>query len=694
MELWKDGFDHYGGDINQILNGAWGNFSAAVLGAPSYGARTGSYALKFNATGFARRGLGSAKSTVIVSMGATLDGLGVVQLTTLLDPASAAISTLSVNSDGSLTFTAGTTTILSQNQVIKSGTWHHVEAEYALGAQTVEVRVDGVTVLSGATVNYPEATATQVEISRSGGGSGFDFYVDDVIVRDDTGTRNNGFEGDLRVATLYPNADEAAQGWTPQPRKKFGAGILDNVDDPGAVTAANATALQLAAADYTIEMFARIHALPSVNNMGVLVSKWQADAAGNREYRLFLSGSGLATHDTLTLEISTDGQLGTVTQIFSWPFVPDLDRWYHIAVVRSAAEVSLFIDGKLQGTPFADPHTYFSGAGTFAIGASMTGTTAVDTTSQLTAFFDEVRITNGVARYNSDFAVPAAAFPRNAVGDPSFPQVALLCGFDSGILDESSFARTLTARNGSATFLVDDGDFAFQTINQPIPRDDTYIEADIVAASGVFQLDAQPSAGETVTLGAITYTFRAAVAAANDVLIGGTVTDSLNNLVAAIVAGVGSGVTYGTGTVANANATATKLPVNQISAAAIIAGATGNTIATTTTCAAGQWLQGATLTGGQDIPGPSEFAFERLAENTTILRSISLVHRAYKSDAGSADIKLSFVDVNGNVDAGTPHPLTVNPTYYEQVFDTDPSTGAGLTPLMLLGAKVRVERTD
>lgn len=62
-------------------------------------------------------------------------------------------------------------------------------------------------------------------------------------------------------------------------------------------------------------------------------------------------------------------------------------------------------------------------------------------------------------------------------------------------------------------------------------------------------LTANPTAGETVTIGGVVYTFRAALAAAYDVLIGAAGTNTRDNLLNAINKGAGEGSTYGTGTV-------------------------------------------------------------------------------------------------------------------------------------------------
>lgn len=116
-------------------------------------------------------------------------------------------------------------------------------------------------------------------------------------------------------------------------------------------------------------------------------------------------------------------------------------------------------------------------------------------------------------------------------------------------------------------------------------------------ASGTITLDDLPVANDTNTVGSTVYTWKAgAVAGANEVLIGADEAASAANLAAAINAGAGSGATYGTGTVANPDATATSA-LAVVTVLAKIAGTTGNAIDLEET-GAGTTLSGATLTGG------------------------------------------------------------------------------------------------
>jgi len=139
-------------------------------------------------------------------------------------------------------------------------------------------------------------------------------------------------------------------------------------------------------------------------------------------------------------------------------------------------------------------------------------------------------------------------------------------------------------------------------------------------AAGTFTLTAQPVATKTVTIGATTYTFVGALTgAADEVLIGGAtgsagITQTLQNLEAAVNGGAGAGVTYGTGTTANASAQVTGVMGGSATVQSLTAGAggpavvgppavpaEGNSIVATTT-SAGVWTNptgvAGTLTGG------------------------------------------------------------------------------------------------
>ncbi len=122
-------------------------------------------------------------------------------------------------------------------------------------------------------------------------------------------------------------------------------------------------------------------------------------------------------------------------------------------------------------------------------------------------------------------------------------------------------------------------------------------------ASNVLSAIANATATKTVTVGTKTYTFVASLTgAANEVLIGANTSATLANLAAAVNGGPGAGVAYGTGTVANADATAIS-GASTVTFTAKVAGTGGNSIVTTTTDANMGFSAGGTMTGGSGSAG-------------------------------------------------------------------------------------------
>lgn len=144
------------------------------------------------------------------------------------------------------------------------------------------------------------------------------------------------------------------------------------------------------------------------------------------------------------------------------------------------------------------------------------------------------------------------------------------------------------------------------TMRGGLTLDDTAIDAILtsgagVAATGVLTFADNAANGETVTIGTKVYTFQTVLTNVDgNVLIGGTVGASIENLVAAITLGAGAGVTYAAATTLHPTVTASTDGVTPtMDATAKSPGAAGNAIATTETGGDLSW-GAATLTGGVD----------------------------------------------------------------------------------------------
>lgn len=90
--------------------------------------------------------------------------------------------------------------------------WYYIEIKVLLsdsgGTGTYEVRVDGVTDISGTGVNNTDSTGQTITEVRFGlSGNTADYYLDDVYICDGTGTVNNDFLGDVKVERLAPTGN-------------------------------------------------------------------------------------------------------------------------------------------------------------------------------------------------------------------------------------------------------------------------------------------------------------------------------------------------------------------------------------------------------------------------------------------------------------------------------------------------------
>ena len=116
-----------------------------------------------------------------------------------------------------------------------------------------------------------------------------------------------------------------------------------------------------------------------------------------------------------------------------------------------------------------------------------------------------------------------------------------------------------------------------------------------VAATGTLTVDTQPTAGDTMTIGATTYTFRAAgtAAVAGEINLGANLAATKPLIVSAI-----NGDSLNS---ANASVSAATFSSNNCTLTARVVGAAANSVATTETFTAGtNVFAAATLTGGVD----------------------------------------------------------------------------------------------
>ena len=353
-------------------------------------------------------------------------------------------------------------------------------------------------------------------------------------------------------ATATVGAEAAVQGVV----TKFGAGAIElsptaTVDPSTAfVSYPDSANYILGSSDFTLEGHVRFKSLTATEQ--VLASHY-LNTGNQRGWFLSRNGSTLRAH------IFSDGSstLLDMSVAFTWA----IDTWYHIALTRSGSTWRLFVDGTLLGTATAAGSVHDS---TEVLRLGKLRSAGSDDLP-LNGFLDDWKFYIGDALYVADFTAPVAA---HALAPGSAQQSAY---------ENRIYECTWAGTSGASAPTMDE-----------TPGNTT--QDGWTAAQAVLTVSANPGNTETVTTGSTTYTFVNSLSSANDVLIGASASDTLDNLVSAVNGTAGEGSTYGTGTTANTEAMGERTDTQEFTATAILpATNAGNDIVSTETLANGSW---------------------------------------------------------------------------------------------------------
>lgn len=158
---------------------------------------------------------------------------------------------------------------------------------------------------------------------------------------------------------------------------------------------------------FTIESWVRFGTAPT-SGLHTWLSKgdWGNGGTPDRGWTLGVN-SGV-----LTFWRSTDGINWDTSVSAAWS--PTVGTWYHVAVDYDGSKTRLFVDGTMVASATGYFELWDTGGGNsrLSLGTHIDGTNGAETV--MTGEIDEVRITVGAARYDSDggFIAPSAAFPR------------------------------------------------------------------------------------------------------------------------------------------------------------------------------------------------------------------------------------------------------------------------------------------
>jgi len=723
--LFEDNYELYGGDAQKMLDGVWASLGASFVGSatltiPAWEEQD-RYWLAINGRGDGARAVFPAGGQTGVGVWAemylpelpTTAGRGFpIQLRNASDDV---LVGLVINTDGTISaygnpsgfafdgLTGATLIATTTVPVLQAATTHYLQMEVDFSAGDLELRVDGVAVISVSSNASVGGTCVGIAHQQNddSGGTYAQMYFKGVAAYSLSGTYNSSWPAISGIKTVLINADTATDNLTPRPRNHFDTAVLFNdriAGDAGIRIDENSNAFDYGTGDYTLEGYFRFIRSPESGETFNLLGVWN-ESNDERCYRLALKASDV-DGGGLQFQYSTDGTDGTVVTVHDVNWEPQIGVWYHIAVARDSStnDNRLFIDGVQQGTDQTDSATYNAGnSDHFCIGNITSSSSGQALGSD--AFYghlQDIRVTKGIVRYTANFTIPTTFFPTASPADPNFSSVSLLVPFSDPnqdpVLDVSSNNFTLDLGGGCSIVDYEDEGPSYLAAGTTNPLDDRYLESAFPKASGILTLTDQPGDTETVVIGSRTYTFNTTLGAANSILIGASVNDSLQNLTDAINGGDGSGTRYGTGTATNTDVTAeNNTPsASQMTVTAILGGTGDNSLATTETLTDGSW-GGSTLSGGANLPGASEFEIQSLPPDATGVRWLSIRHRSYLDD-GSATIRTNL-DVNGSESSNDDNGLTTDPQYYVSRIEEDPDTSAALTVSSIENAKLKIERT-
>ena len=189
---------------------------------------------------------------------------------------------------------------------------------------------------------------------------------------------------------------------------KYGTGALQFNGTTDYLTVPSNAAFAFGTGDFTIEGW-MYNATPSA--YAGLFSSYPSTGT--------VPGAAINIRNTGIVEFNIGYVMGSVNVVTSTAAI-SANTWTHLAAVRSNGSMMLFVNGVLQGT--------LANSTNISYPSAIVGRYYIDGTSQyfLNGYIDDLRVTNGVARYTANFTAPTSALPNNSTGDAKFNQVALL----------------------------------------------------------------------------------------------------------------------------------------------------------------------------------------------------------------------------------------------------------------------------
>ena len=300
--------------------------------------------------------------------------------------------------------------------------------------------ITGAGMYTGATIPVPTAplgavSGTQLLLTTPNtGGAFFDYSTNNFTV--------------TKVST--PTSASSSPFTVNTPQRQTSTGVLqvkDNFDEvslaAGAIafngtsqylTIANNAAFDLATGtpDWTIECWFKTSLASSQQ---ILVQKDGVSGSRQSQYDLMINASN-QIQGVLSPAASSTGNQNFISSV-----TVTTNTWYHVAMVRSGSNITIFLNGVIVVGPTALTITMGNNTGPLSIGANGAGA------SYLNGYISNVRIVKGTAVYTAAFTPPQSILPSIAN-----TQVLLNVTDSANFIKDNSPNNFTVTNNGTATW--------------------------------------------------------------------------------------------------------------------------------------------------------------------------------------------------------------------------------------------------
>lgn len=208
--------------------------------------------------------------------------------------------------------------------------------------------------------------------------------------------------GNFTDVSTFANTITANSGATVSSTQfKFGGGSYRSARDGRFLSTPDNAIFAFGASDFTIDFWVYL----TNTSDSTFLAQYQ-DSNSDRAFLCDFTAAG-----QLRFSYSTDGTSATQSTLQN-AWTPTINTWNHIAYVRNGSSLYFFVNGAVLGSPQnVSTDSIFDSTLNLTIGTY--ANPAPQAAFATSGFFDEIRISNGTARWVAAFTPPTNPYPPN-----------------------------------------------------------------------------------------------------------------------------------------------------------------------------------------------------------------------------------------------------------------------------------------